>query len=509
MGKDAVAASYQEIPYPALPRVETQPAHLAALGTLLGLRPAPPTACRVLELGCSDGGNLLSAACLAPDSEFVGVDLAPDHVAAAEATCGELGLTNVRFLAGDVLELPLDEERFDYVIAHGLYSWVAAPIRARILDLCAAVLAPQGIACVSYKTYPGWHLRELTRGLLRFAGRSASAAPERLARGRELLAFVDAAVSRERSPVYAEMLAHQRRELEHAPDAYVFHDFLEATSAPCYFHEFAAQAASHGLQYVTDARYLLTRPENFLGGSSLARVRRLSADPIELEQHVDLLTNRSFRWSLLCRPEVELTREPGVAQLERLHFASCLTADPGASPSDDGAVSFRGPPGGIRVAAPAAQRAFAALAEAWPRSLPWSQLAGDDPTGVAADALEAHAAGLIDLHAAPLPVVASASERPRASPYARLTAARGGPVLNVRQEVVEAGELGRKLLPHLDGDHDHQALARVAAALAASGAVTLPGPTGAPLQPALAAQAIGQGVTPFLDQLARAGVLLG
>ena len=67
---------YDEVRYPGRFYPQTSPERLATLGTLFGLNPAPVDHCRVLELGCGDGGNLLPLAELLPRSSFLGIDLA-------------------------------------------------------------------------------------------------------------------------------------------------------------------------------------------------------------------------------------------------------------------------------------------------------------------------------------------------------------------------------------------------------------------------------------------------
>ena len=50
------------------------------MGKLFGLNTAAPTQCRVLELGCAAGLNLIAMAALLPESTFVGIDLSPVQI---------------------------------------------------------------------------------------------------------------------------------------------------------------------------------------------------------------------------------------------------------------------------------------------------------------------------------------------------------------------------------------------------------------------------------------------
>ena len=67
-------SSYDDIPYESHPFAQSHPNRLFTIGTLFGMRPTPVQKCRVLELGCAAGGNLIPMADYLPESQFVGVD---------------------------------------------------------------------------------------------------------------------------------------------------------------------------------------------------------------------------------------------------------------------------------------------------------------------------------------------------------------------------------------------------------------------------------------------------
>ncbi len=113
------------------------------------------------------------------------------RTAAAEA--GALGLANVRLLQGDVAALPDDLGRFDYVIAHGLYSWVPLPVRDGLLAAARALLAPHGVAYVSYNAYPGSYLRDMVRDVLRFHVERVDDPAQRIGQARSLMELIVAA----------------------------------------------------------------------------------------------------------------------------------------------------------------------------------------------------------------------------------------------------------------------------------------------------------------------------
>ena len=145
---------YDEVPYPSLSYAQTHPDRLATIATLLGLQPAPVTHCRVLELGCAGGGNLLPMAQGLPGSEFVGLDVSEAQITAGQTLRQALGLNNLTLTQMDILDVPAGLGQFDYIIAHGIYSWVPPQVRDKVLQVCQDHLAPQGVAYVSYNCYP-------------------------------------------------------------------------------------------------------------------------------------------------------------------------------------------------------------------------------------------------------------------------------------------------------------------------------------------------------------------
>ena len=159
-------ADYDEYLYDDYPFAETHPDWLSTLGVLFGLTPAPVTTCRVLELGCGLGGNLVGMGVALPHSEFVGIDLSANQIAHGRATVEAIGLHNVHLHAMNVCDVDESLGAFDYIICHGVYSWVPPDAQAAILRICRRQLAPHGIAYISYNVRPGWNLRSSLRDML-------------------------------------------------------------------------------------------------------------------------------------------------------------------------------------------------------------------------------------------------------------------------------------------------------------------------------------------------------
>src|SRR5258705_2791900 len=186
----ALHDSYEELPYPNFSFALTHPDRLATIGLLFGLAPVPVDRCRVLELGCSAGGNLIPMAATLPHSEFVGIDFSATAIGNGVADIAALALTNIRLLPMDIRDFGDAFGSFNYIIAHGVYSWVPEDVRESLLALCARCLAPSGIAYVSYNTLPGWHARGAIRDAMRYHTRQFTDARTKVLQARAMLDFL-------------------------------------------------------------------------------------------------------------------------------------------------------------------------------------------------------------------------------------------------------------------------------------------------------------------------------
>jgi 2-polyprenyl-3-methyl-5-hydroxy-6-metoxy-1,4-benzoquinol methylase len=157
--KTAPATSYDEVPYESYSYVQTHPAHMATIARLFGLNPPDFKKASVLELGCAGGGNLLPLALLYPEASFTGLDLSQEQIAEANEGKKALKLKNIDFKQQDIttFDLKAHAGKFDYIIVHGVFSWVPEPVRGKILELCQSCLSPDGLALISYNTLPGWN----------------------------------------------------------------------------------------------------------------------------------------------------------------------------------------------------------------------------------------------------------------------------------------------------------------------------------------------------------------
>jgi SAM-dependent methyltransferase len=364
---------YDQVLYNSRPASQSHPGHLATLATLFGLSPAPVEKCRVLELGCGNGANLIPMALTLPGSQFVGVDLAGVPVAAAQALAVELKLENTAFRQLDVMDLDPGFGEFDYIIAHGIYSWVPAAVRDKVMAICRGNLAPNGVAFVSYNTFPGCHLRKMMRGMLEYQTRNIAGPELRLKHAYALINFLNA--SNPKSPALREEL----KLIRSSDPGLVFHDDLEPVNDPVYFHEFAEHARTHGLQFLSEAEFFSTQPIGF-DAEVVDTIRLLSqGDRIKEQQYLDFLKCRRFRQTLLCHRELALGHEPAAARIPELCVSSpAKPAQDVTDPGSDEEVEFHATDGAsMTTNLPLAKAAILYLTARWPLAVPFRELPGD------------------------------------------------------------------------------------------------------------------------------------
>ena len=454
-----MGSAYDVVPYPGHPFAQTHPDRLATLGVLFRIAPPPLGRCRVVELGCGDAGNLVPMAATLPGGSFLGIDTAPGAIARGRALVEALGLTNVTLEVGAIEELELASERFDYVIAHGVYSWVEPRVRDRLLALCRSVLSDRGVAYVSYNALPGGRLSGALRDMLVFHTAGLDDPAERVEQARALLRLLIAGWSDGHE--FGAIMRRQGERLLERSDATLIHDELAAVNEPVYFHRFAADAARHGLQYLAEADFfemqtgVLPEPVS----DQLLAVK----DPIRREQYLDFIKGRMFRQTLLCRAEVDPDPSPQPLVLEGLAVAS--PAKPTGDPDRDGRVTFEGPTGStLTTDHLLVRRALEQVGLSWPAAIWLRELIPDhaneeDRIAVCSALLRCYAANLVQLHVMPPPLTTSVSERPEASALARHQARSGHLVTNLRHASVRIEDnLGRRLVVLLDGTRDRAQL---------------------------------------------------
>ncbi len=293
-----IGARYDALPYPGYSFPETHLSRLAAIGRLHGLDAPDPRRARVLELGCGTGINLLAMAQLFPDARFHGVDVSSVHTHQAIATAQATGICNTTFRCLDLLSLEKDPNGYDYILCHGVYSWVPDHVRQAILGIIRESLRPAGIALLSYNCRPGWDFRGALRGMMLMHAGEKDSIGERVIRSRDLMRFLTNEVSKETA--YGRFLQEESAYLEGREDAYIAHEMLEAENKAFYLRDFMKEASDYGLSYLGDARAMVTGVEE-LRPAPANWIREAASTPLEREQYLDFIRMRMFRSTLLCR----------------------------------------------------------------------------------------------------------------------------------------------------------------------------------------------------------------
>jgi SAM-dependent methyltransferase len=372
----AISDAYDDTPYESNAFALTAPGHLRAVAALYGLTAPAVENARVLELGCAAGGNLLPFAAAHPDARAMGIDLSAQQVESGLAVIKAMGLQNVDLRAMSIIDITKDLGQFDYIIVHGVFSWVPPEIREAILRVCRENLAPEGIAYVSYNTYPGWKASDVVRDAMILNSYGAQTPQERLARAKDILGMLENGLSAD-NPLRT-ALQQAARQLRRHSDYYLVHEYLDVVNSPCYFLEFAAAAQQAGLAYLADAEPQSSMASNY--GNNVAVLHNaLSADsPREMrEQYLDFAVGRQFRKSLLVHAERagDILNIPEANVFEKMRFGARLNPAPapaGAPSKERHYKSLRG--GGITTFEPTFVALADALRHAWPRALRFVEL---------------------------------------------------------------------------------------------------------------------------------------
>jgi len=476
-----------------------------------------------------------------PDAQFVGIDLSARQLAEGQAMLDAAGLSNVTLKHMDILDVDADlgpsvgaDQGFDYIIAHGIYSWVPPVVQNKILEVSKQLLTPNGVAYISYNTYPGWYLLRALREMMLYHIRDITDPHQQATQARDLLEFLadsEPVGESAHSGFLKAYVSFSRERLLPKTDALLIHDELSEVNEPIYFYQFAEQVARHGLRYLAEAEFQTMLASN-LPHDVAGKLREMAQDTITLEQYMDFLRNRTFRQSLLCHDHVQLKGSPHPDLVVNFYVGSpALPMEKEPDVHSREVEKFRAVDEAIfSTDHPLTKAAMVHLTEIWPQCVSFKTLVSNalarlngarsevehDAQVLGANLLKAYSYSdsLVELHVCAPSYVVEAGERPVASPVARLQAQKGSRVTNLRHERIELSGINYHLLPHLDGSRDRAALVEVLERLAAEGRIDLEGED-KPVE-----EGDGQSVDPGqarplpdlldskLGQLARAALLL-
>ncbi len=301
---DVQQTIYSELGYKSMPFPYTTPATLEAYAALVGVSAPNPKTARVLELGATYGGNIISQALFNPDATFVGIELSQEQVEKGNEVIANAGLTNVSLIQSDIASIGSEIGTFDYIIAHGVYSWVDDGVKDALLRLIDEHLAEDGIAYISYNTYPGWHTMEEVRQLMMFSNRDKAQFnhKEKVLHGKTIGSIVGSQILKydnlkERNSKFLGAL----RSVMQKDEYYVGHDHLEPNNDPVYFYQFNDHLGAHNLAYLCDADLTLSMVRSFDADIADTLDKLALNDHVAQEQYLDFMLDTTFRKSIICK----------------------------------------------------------------------------------------------------------------------------------------------------------------------------------------------------------------
>lgn len=287
---DAIHELYETQAYPPMSHPLSDPAVTAVAAQMAGLDVPPPRRARVLEIGCCSGHNLIPLAQRWPESRFTGIDLAARAIDEARDRASRSGLGNVAFHAVDLREYAPTDGPFDFIIAHGFFSWVPDEVKAALLLFCHKHLSPSGIATVSFNLECGWKLRLPVIAKARAIQQAGGVDDVSALRILKSVTYPDTP----EIAIIDDMLAKGAAILP-------FDDFSPVND-PWPLDRFVQAAANAGLRWLGEsdpgANFPAALSEEFL-----VELRHQVRDPLGYQLAVDEALGRTFRSSVLCRAD--------------------------------------------------------------------------------------------------------------------------------------------------------------------------------------------------------------
>ncbi|MEM7070623.1 MAG: methyltransferase domain-containing protein, partial [Pseudomonadota bacterium] len=338
-GTQITADSYNRLPYEIGAHPETHMNRLWPVSKLLSIETSAPERARYLEIGCSLGYNICAQACEFPNSNFIGIDISSQHIKRANALRDQLKLSNVQFLCADVADLNigdvLGQQKFDYIVTHGVFSWVPLEASEGILRVSKDFLAPHGLVYISYNCYPGWIGGTYLRNYLISNDNPNLNLDERHA---WLIKKAEKFHEdlQQKSTSLAKLVKPFVELFKKGAKHYVMHEYLEPFHQPVHYNEFTQRLSKHHLKVA--CHYTMEDIE-----IAPSMVKGLDHLP-DLEQRLgeyqyqqDLLSSNMFRMSLITHKDQQIIRDKNhfLQNVARFHYYSHLKSET----KEDGEIS--------------------------------------------------------------------------------------------------------------------------------------------------------------------------
>jgi SAM-dependent methyltransferase len=315
-----------DVPYVRMFVPELAPARLDHVAILSGVAPpARRSGFTWCDLGCGQGVTAVMLAAMHPAGEFYGIDAMPAHIDHARRLAAETGVANATFHAIEFgAAADLDLPGFDYIVVHGVYSWVSEQVRADLRAFIDRHLKPNGLVYISYNALPGRAadipLQRLVRAL---AGSLDGDSIERVSAALKIVQSMrDLGVQPLASSHLLERINQAKNNFA---GAYLAHEFLAPHWEPSAVTDVRADMARIKLEPAGSAT-LLENYDHFVLKSAARALLAGVADPDLRELLRDFFINQAFRRDIFVRGAEKL----GADAQRRLMLASAfgLTRQP-------------------------------------------------------------------------------------------------------------------------------------------------------------------------------------
>ncbi len=370
---DRLRADYDATPYTSDAFPQSAPGQLAAIAHVFGLDVPAVSRARVLEIGCAAGGNIIPFAAAHPEALAVGIDLSQVQIDLGRERAQALGLDNLEFVAGDIARTNLTGA-FDYIVAHGVYSWVPPDVQEALLAAIGRLLAPNGVAYLSYNTYPGWKAKEVMRDAMLLASGASTSPADKVRDARGMVDFLSEVAPAD--GVLTRVLAEFKARDEGFGIPTCSRRTRDVQRAVLLLRN-GGRAGAHGLAFLAEARPETMFPSN--QGPKVAEhlLEKCGGVQVLVEQYLDFVVNRMFRESLFVHAQraTQIRYDLDANRWRRMHFAAWTPPVDGPTRLDhsrqeyevaDGATLFTNDPG--------LKATLETLNEQWPWTLSRDEL---------------------------------------------------------------------------------------------------------------------------------------
>lgn len=326
---DLIQKSYDDIPYTSKSFTNTLPHRQASVLALLGFDNPKLENARILEIGCSFGGNIISFALAKPNAELIGIDLSEIQINEGNRIIKELGLKNIKLIHQNILDFKNDLGKFDYIICHGVFSWVPEEVRKKILTVIKENLKENGSAVISYNTYPGWKNIEVLKDIMQFRAQSLKDKNIQI-ENNDMIALGKGALEFLKEFSNNDINKNMIEDVLKKDAYYIYHEYFEIYNQPIYLYNFSKLLNEFGLKHICDTDIAKSFPVLLDKNLEEAINNECGNDQISKEQYYDYMYNRQFRISLITHkenmPENDITSFY-IKNLEKLYIRGTFKFD--------------------------------------------------------------------------------------------------------------------------------------------------------------------------------------